>query len=64
MSSAADHTIFQLVEAPSIQAVENFVMERGMVSFNTITFRHVIPVDEVLKSIKINFLFTSTQNTF
>lgn len=49
VSSPADHTILVVVDAPSLQAAENFIMEMGMVSFNTVTFRHVVPSEDVIK---------------
>lgn len=49
VNSAVDHTILMVVEAPSIQSVEHFVMEMGLVSFNTITYRHVQHSEDVLK---------------
>lgn len=49
VNSPADHTILTVVDAPSLQAAENFIMELGMASFNTVTFRHVIPHEDVIK---------------
>jgi len=49
LSVALDHTILVVVEAPSIQAVENFVMEIGAVSFNTLTVRHAQYSEDFMK---------------
>lgn len=49
LSVALDHTSLFVLEAPSIQAMENFIMEMGIVSFQTITIRHAIDTDEVVR---------------
>lgn len=49
LSVAMDHTSFLVLEAPSVQAMENFVMELGLVSFQTITMRHAIDTDDVVR---------------
>ena len=46
---AIEHNIIIVLEAPSIQAAENFIMEMGLVSFNTITLRHAQYSDDIVK---------------
>ena len=49
LSVAMDHTSLLILEAPSVESMENFVMEMGLVSFQTITMRHAINTDEVIE---------------
>ena len=49
LSVAMDHTSLLILEAPSVESMENFVMEMGLVSFQTITMRHAINTDEVVE---------------
>lgn len=49
LSVAMDHTSLLIVEAPSVESMETFVMEMGLVSFQTITMRHAINTDEVVE---------------
>ena len=49
LSVAMDHTSLLILEAPSVESMENFVMEMGLISFQTITMRHAINTDEVVE---------------
>lgn len=49
LSVAMDHTSLLILEAPTVESMENFVMEMGLISFQTITMRHAINTDEVVE---------------
>lgn len=49
---AIEHNIIIVLEAPSIEAAKNFIMEMELLSFNTITMRHAQYSDDVMKMIK------------
>jgi hypothetical protein len=40
MGVAIEHNIIMVLEAPSVQAVENFIIEMQLSSFNIVTLRH------------------------
>lgn len=49
LSVAMDHSSLLVIEASSVESMENFVMELGLVPFQTITMRHAIKTDDVVK---------------
>lgn len=49
LSVVLDHTSLVVVDAPSIQAVENWIMEMGLLGSQTIHIRHAINTDESVK---------------
>jgi hypothetical protein len=48
-TSVLEHLIYYVVEAPSQLAVENFFMETGMASWNSIEIKQARYVEDVLK---------------
>ncbi len=50
-TSILDHLIFHIVEAPSQQAVENYLIEIGFAFWNDIEIRQVKPVEDVIKKV-------------
>lgn len=37
---AVEHNIIMVIEAPSVEAAENFIMEMEFMSFNVVSLRH------------------------
>lgn len=48
-TSVLDHLIYYVVEAPSQLALENYFMETGMASWNSIEIKQVRYLNDVLK---------------
>jgi len=51
-TSVLDHLILYIVEAPSQKSVEDYFIEIGFASWNTVEIRQVKLVEDVLKSIE------------
>ena len=50
-TSILDHLIFQIVEAPSQQAVERWLIEIGFAFWNNIEIRQAQSVEDVIKRV-------------
>jgi hypothetical protein len=52
-TSVLDHLVYYVVEAPSQLALENYFMETGMASWNSIEIKQVRYLNDVLKMLQI-----------
>jgi len=50
-TSTLAHLIFAIVEAPSQQAVESYLIEVGFAFWNTVEILQVQPVEDVIKKV-------------
>ena len=50
-TSILDHLIFLILEAPSQQAVENYLIEVGLAFWNDIEIRQVKAVEDVIRKV-------------
>lgn len=46
-----EHNIIMVLEAPSVEAVENFVMEMEFASFNIVNLRHAQTNEDILEKL-------------
>ncbi|WJI10482.1 hypothetical protein FGU46_10465 [Methanobacterium sp. CWC-01] len=51
MGVAIEHNIIMVLEAPSVQAVENFIMEMQFSSFNVVNLRHAQYSEDIMKKL-------------
>jgi uncharacterized protein with GYD domain len=50
-TSVLDHLVFYIVEAPSQEAVEDYLKDVGFAFWNSIEIRQVKPVEDIIKAI-------------
>ena len=50
-SSTLSHLVFAIVEAPSQQAVESYLIEVGFAFWNTVEILQVQPTEDVIKRV-------------
>jgi uncharacterized protein with GYD domain len=58
-TSTLSHQIFAIVEAPSQQALESYLVEVGFAFWNTVEILQVQPVEDVIKKMWGNNITTS-----